>query len=62
MLRRQELPEDLHSKRIATDADNWISWLERLAEIRRGERESVDAALRYSVRQCEGPGLGPTIG
>jgi hypothetical protein len=31
----QELPEDLHSKRVATDGDYWMSWLERLAEIRR---------------------------
>jgi hypothetical protein len=37
---QHELPEDLHSKRVATDADYWISWLERLAEIRReNERE-----------------------
>jgi hypothetical protein len=33
---------DLHSKRVATDADYWISWLERLVEIRREiEREEV---------------------
>ena len=35
----EELPADLHSKRLATDADYWINWLERLAEIlREGER------------------------
>jgi hypothetical protein len=38
----QEPAEDLHSKRVATDADYWMSWLERLAEIRReGEREAL---------------------
>ena len=37
----QEIPEDLHSKRLATDADYWVNWLERLAEIRReGERDA----------------------
>jgi hypothetical protein len=39
---REELPEDLHSKRLATDADYWMSWLERLAEIRReSDREAL---------------------
>ena len=38
----EELPADLHSKRLATDEDYWMSWLERLAEIRReGERETA---------------------
>jgi hypothetical protein len=37
-----ELSEDLHSKRVAIDADYWVSWLERLAEIRReSEREAL---------------------
>jgi hypothetical protein len=37
-----QLPSDFHSKRVATDADYWISWLERLVEIRREiEREEV---------------------
>ncbi len=41
MLPREQLPEDLHSKRVATDAEYWASWLERLAEIRReSEREA----------------------
>jgi hypothetical protein len=38
----QEPAEDLHSQRVATDADHWMSWLERLAEIRReSEREAL---------------------
>jgi hypothetical protein len=41
----QEPAEDLHSKRVATDADYWMSWLERLAEIRReSEREALARA------------------
>ena len=38
----QTLPEDLHTKRLAVDADYWVSWLESLAEIRReSEREAL---------------------
>jgi hypothetical protein len=43
---RQDVPKDLHSKRVATDADHWISWLERLAEIRR-------ASVGEEARQVE---------
>jgi hypothetical protein len=36
-----ELPKDLHSKRVAADADYWMSWLERLAEIRRESEQET---------------------
>jgi hypothetical protein len=51
MLPRQQLPDDPHSKRVATDADYWISWLERLAEIRReSDREAlVRAEIKVSA-------------
>jgi hypothetical protein len=32
---RQAAYPDRHSKRVASDAEHWHNWLERLAELRR---------------------------
>jgi hypothetical protein len=36
---RQAAPSDNHLKRIASDADHWQNWLERLAELRRATED-----------------------
>jgi hypothetical protein len=45
---QQEIHRDCHSRRVATDADHWSKWLERLAEMRR-ESEREEAFLRTGM-------------
>jgi hypothetical protein len=49
----QKTPNDGHLKRLASDADHWHHWLERLAELRRasdGDEAPHMAATKVTGR------------
>jgi hypothetical protein len=54
---RQESRKDRHSRRIATDADYWDNWLERLAELRRETaRDESLSRTEMPIFYIAGPG------
>ena len=48
----QKTPNDGHLKRLASDADHWHHWLERLAELRRAS--DGDEALHMAATKVTG--------
>jgi hypothetical protein len=54
---RKAAHSDRHLKRVASDADHWHNWLERLAELRRANEG--DEARHIAATKAIGRPLSP---